>query len=277
MERSHVPLHKWLLATHLMAASKKGMSAKQSSRMLGVTYKTAWFLCHRIREAMDGANDTGPLGGPGKVVESDEAFVGGTKKRRLSGKVAPMKKVMTLVERDGRTFLDPEVPQHMRATLVANVHRSSTLMADDARVYWSIGRELAAHGATLDADREFARPGGVHSNTAENFFSILKRGVIGTYHHWSPIHMHRYLAEFDMRYSTKKMTDGERAGLSSKEWSVAALPIGGLVNSQPNFLALALIGQRRKRWTRMRGSAAAVPRSFMHRRCECRRLSHHAN
>src|SRR5947209_366030 len=91
MERSHVPLHKCLLATHLMAASKKGMSAKQMERMLGVTYKTAWFLCHRIREAMDGANDTGPLGGPGKTVESDEAFVGGFKHKRLSGKVAPKK------------------------------------------------------------------------------------------------------------------------------------------------------------------------------------------
>jgi hypothetical protein len=108
MERSHVPLHKWLLATHLMAASKKGMSAKQIERMLGVTYKTAWFLCHRIREAMDGANDTGPLGGPGKVIESDEAFVGGFKKKRLSGKVAPKKKVVTLVERRSRPF----VPHH---------------------------------------------------------------------------------------------------------------------------------------------------------------------
>src|SRR3954447_20998924 len=100
MERSHVPLHKWLLATHLMAASKKGMSAKQIERMLGVTYKTAWFLCHRIREAMQ--DDGSPLGGPGKVVESDEAFVGGKKKNRLSGQVPPMKKVVCLVERDGR-------------------------------------------------------------------------------------------------------------------------------------------------------------------------------
>jgi transposase-like protein len=219
MERSHIPLHKWLLATHLMAASKKGMSALQMSRMLGVTYKSAWFLCHRIREAMNGANDTGPLGGPGKVVESDEAFVGGKKKRRLSGKVAPMKKVMTLVERDGRARSFHIANLHgnnMRAALVTNVHRSSTLMTDDARVYWSIGREFAAHGTTLHAAREFARPGGVHSNNAENFFSILKRGVIGTYHHWSPIHMHRYLAEFDMRYSTKSVTDGERAALILK-------------------------------------------------------------
>src|SRR5437870_12238748 len=96
MERSHVPLHKWLLATHLMAASKKGMSALQISRMLGVTYKTAWFLCHRIREAMDGANDTGPLGGEGKTVEADEAYVGGRQKNRGYRKVAPKKMVVSL-------------------------------------------------------------------------------------------------------------------------------------------------------------------------------------
>jgi transposase-like protein len=214
MERSHVPLHKWLLATHLMAASKKGMSAKQMERMLGVTYKTAWFLCHRIREAMDGANDTGPLGGPGKVIESDEAFVGGFKKKRLSGKVAPKKKVVTLVERGGRarsfhiTHIDHT---NIRAALVTNAHRSSILMTDDARFYNNIGREFAAHGTTLHSNREFSRGNGQHSNTAENFFSILKRGVVGTYHHMSATHMHRYLAEFDMRYSTKDKSDGDRA------------------------------------------------------------------
>jgi transposase-like protein len=215
MERSHVPLHKWLLATHLMAASKKGMSAKQMERMLGVTYKTAWFLCHRIREAMDEANNPhDPLGGEGKVVESDEAFVGGIKKKRLSGKVAPKKKIMTLVERGGRarsfhvTHIDHT---NVRAALVTNVHRSSTLMTDDARWYVNVGREFAKHGSTLHANREFSRGDGHHSNTAENFFSIFKRGVVGIYHHMSATHMHRYLAEFDLRYSTKTMTDGDRA------------------------------------------------------------------
>lgn len=219
MERSHIPLHKWLLATHLMAASKKGMSASQMARMLGVTYKSAWFLCHRIREAMDNATGTGPLGGPGKVVESDEAFIGGKKKRRLSGKVAPMKKVVTLVERGGqaRSFHVANIHANtVRGAIVTNVDRQSTLMTDDARVYWSLGREFAGHETTLHANREFARPGGIHSNNAENFFSILKRGVIGTYHHWSECHLHRYLAEFDMRYSTKDRTDGERANVILK-------------------------------------------------------------
>jgi transposase-like protein len=213
MERSHVPLHKWLLATHLMAASKKGMSAKQMERMLGVTYKTAWFLCHRIREAMDGANDTGPLGGPGKVVESDEAFVGGKQSRRAYRKVAPKKKVVALVERNGRARSFHVANIHantVRSALVTHVHRASTLMTDDANIYREVGREFSRHGHILHASRHYAE-GDIHSNTAENFFSILKRGVIGTYHHWSAAHMHRYLAEFDMRYSTKNNTDGERA------------------------------------------------------------------
>jgi len=211
-ERSKIPLNKWLLCNHLLCAGKKGVSAHQIHRMLGITYKTAWFMCHRLREAMK--DDGSPLGGPGKIVESDEAFVGAKKKKRLSGKVRPMKKVVTLVERDGRARSFHIANLHannIRAALVTNVHRSSTLMTDDARAYWSIGREFAKHGTTLHAAREFARPGGIHSNTAENFFSILKRGVVGTYHHWSPAHMHRYLAEFDFRYSFKDISDRERA------------------------------------------------------------------
>jgi transposase-like protein len=211
-ERSKIPLNKWLLCNHLLCAGKKGISAHQIHRMLGVTYKTAWFMCHRIREAMK--DDGSPLGGPGKVVESDEAFVGAKKKKRLSGKVRPMKKVVTLVERGGRArsfFVANLHAGNIRAALVTNVHRTSTLMTDDARMYWSIGREFAAHGTVLHAAREFSRGDGHHSNTAENFFSILKRGVVGTYHHWSPAHMHRYLAEFDFRYSTKDVSDRERA------------------------------------------------------------------
>src|SRR5690349_14839081 len=214
-ERSKIALNKWLLCNHLLCAGKKGMSAHQIHRMLGVTYKTAWFMCHRIREAMK--DDGSPLGGKGKVVESDEAFVGGSARKRLGGKVAPMKKVMTLVERDGRarSFHVANLNHNnIRGAIVTNVDRRSKLMTDDARVYWPIGREFAGHGTTLHANREFARPGGVHSNTAENFFSILKRGVVGTYHHWSPAHLHRYLAEFDFRYSTKHLTDVERTAIA---------------------------------------------------------------
>jgi transposase-like protein len=211
-ERSKISLNKWMLATYLLASSKKGFSAHQLHRTLGVTYKTAWFMMHRIREAMK--DDGSPLGGPGMVVESDEAFVGGSARKRLGGKVAKAKKVVTLVERDGRARSFHVANIHsgnIRAALVTNVDRSSTLMTDDARMYWAIGREFAGHGTTLHSNKEFARPGGIHSNTAENFFSILKRGVIGTYHHWSAAHFHRYLAEFDFRYSTKDATDKERS------------------------------------------------------------------
>src|SRR3954447_21240477 len=210
-ERSKIALNKWLLCNHLLVSSKKGISAHQIHRMLGVTYKTAWFMCHRLRLAMK--DDGTPLGGPGKVVESDEAFVGGSAKKRLGGKVAPMKKVVSLVERGGRarSFHVANIhANNVRAALVTNIDRRSTLMTDDARMYWPIGREFAAHGTVLHAAREFSRGDGHHSNTAENFFSILKRGVIGTYHHWSPAHLHRYLAEFDFRYSTRNISDTER-------------------------------------------------------------------
>ena len=215
MEDSKIPLTKWLMAYALINGSKKGISAHQLHRQLDITYKSAWFLAHRIRETM--ADDGSPLGGPGKVIESDEAFVGGFKKKRLSGKVAPKKKIVTLVERGGkaRSFHITHIDHtNIRAALVTNAHRSSVLMTDDARFYNNIGREFAGHGTTLHSNREFSRGDGHHSNTAENYFSILKRGVIGTYHHWSATHIHRYLAEFDFRYSTKNITDAERTAIA---------------------------------------------------------------
>jgi transposase-like protein len=216
-ERSKIALNKWLLCNHLLCAGKKGMSAHQIHRMLGVTYKTAWFMCHRIRAAMK--DDGSPLGGPGKIVEADEAFVGGKMGNRLSKKVAKSKKVVSLVERGGgraRSFHVANIhANNVRSALVTNIDRTSTLMTDEARIYWSVGREFARHGHVLHANRQYAK-GDVHSNSAENFFSILKRGVIGTYHHWSAQHLHRYLAEFDFRYSTKDTSDRERADISLK-------------------------------------------------------------
>lgn len=215
MEDSKIPLTKWLMAYALINGSKKGFSAHQLHRSLGITYKSAWFLAHRIRETM--TDDGSPLGGPDMVIESDEAFVGGFKKKRLSGKVAPKKKIVTLIERGGRarsfhiTHIDHT---NIRAALVTNAHRSSHLRTDDARFYNNIGKEFASHETTLHSNREFSRGDGNHSNTAENFFSILKRGVVGTYHHWSATHIHRYLAEFDFRYSTKKITDAERTEIA---------------------------------------------------------------
>ncbi|MEG3155826.1 IS1595 family transposase [Sphingomonas sp. RB1R13] len=220
MERSHVPLHKWLLATHLMAASKKGMSAKQMERMLGVTYKTAWFLCHRIREAMDGATGNSPLGGGNKVVEADETFVGGKARNRAYRAPNPKKAVVALVEREGqvRSFHVANVTaKQLRGLIVTNVDRASHLMTDESMVYTRVGREFAGHSTVVHSANEYVRMGGfTHSNTAENFFSIFKRGVIGTYHHMSEAHLGRYCREFDLRYNTRTMTDGERASVILK-------------------------------------------------------------
>lgn len=215
MERSHVPLHKWLLATHIMAASKKGMSAAQMGRMIGVTYKTAWFLCHRIREAMEGAAPTGPLGGGSGVVEADETYVGGKAKNRATRKPAKKKAVVALVEREGhaRSFHVANVnAKTVRNLIVTNVDRSAHLMTDEAPVYTQVGREMHKHYSVNHSAKEYVTYGGFkHSNTAENFFSIFKRGVIGTYHHMSEAHLGRYCAEFDLRYNTRDMTDAERA------------------------------------------------------------------
>lgn len=211
-ERSKISLNKWLLATFLLSSSKKGMSAHQLHRMLGVTYKTAWFMMHRIRESMKPSNPA-PLGGADKFVEVDETFVGGKKGNRASRKVAKRKTVLSLVERGGnvRSFSIAKIHGNtIRDAIVTSIHRSSHLMSDDARFYWGIGREFASHGTTLHNLRQFA-VGEKHSNTAENFFSIFKRGVIGTYHQLSEAHMHRYCAEFDFRYNHREISDFERS------------------------------------------------------------------
>jgi transposase-like protein len=232
MERSHVPLHKWLLAFYLMASSKKGMSAKQMERMLGVTYKTAWFLCHRVREATDGAADDGPLGGPDTVVEADETYVGGKAKNRATRKPAAKKAVVALVERDGhvRSFHVANVTaKNVRDLLVTNVDRKSTLMTDESHVYTTVGREFNGHHAVNHSAGEYVAMGGFkHSNTAENFFSIFKRGVIGTYHHMSEAHLARYCAEFDFRYNT-------RAGLGVDDAERAAIALKGAVGKRLTY------------------------------------------
>ena len=216
-ERSKIPLNKWLLATFLLASSKKGMSAHQLHRMMGVTYKTAWFMCHRIREAMKASPD-GPLGGPNTVVEADETYVGGKAKNRATRKPAAKKAVVALVERDGnvRSFHVANVnAKHLRALIVTNVDRASHLMTDESMVYTTVGREFAGHSVVNHSARQYVTHGGFkHSNTAENFFSIFKRGIIGTYHHMSEAHLARYASEFDFRYNTRKISDRQRSDLA---------------------------------------------------------------
>ena len=224
-ERSKIPLHKWLLCNHLLCASKKGISAKQIERMLGVTYKTAWFMCHRIREAMK-PTDPDPLGGMGKIVEADETFVGGKEgnkhasKRKNYGRGPTGKAaVVSLVERGGhvRSFYVANVTGPvLRAVLVENASRDSVLITDEHSGYLTVGKEYRTHASVAHSRGEYVRDKIIHSNTAENFFSIFKRGVIGTYHHLSKAHLARYTAEFDFRYNTRKDNDFERSDLCLK-------------------------------------------------------------
>jgi transposase-like protein len=228
MERSHIPLHKWLMAMMLMSSSKKGISAHQLHRMLGITYKSAWFLCHRIREAMGdpAPNETGgPLGGEGKIVEADETVVGGRSKNRAYRDPAPKKAVFTLVERDGRarSFHVANVTAKTLGPIVRkNTSRKSTLNTDEAAPYVKMGREFAAHHAVDHSRSEYSyklEGRTITTNNAENYFSILKRGIMGTYHSVSEAHLSRYLAEFDFRYSNRSklgIEDAERAALALK-------------------------------------------------------------
>jgi transposase-like protein len=212
-ERSKVPLNKWLAVTHLMMASKKGMSALQISRMIDLPYKTAWFLCHRIRESL---RDTSlpPIGGANKVVEADETYVGGKAKNRAFKEPAPKKAVLSLVERGGhvRSFHVANVTAKTVKPIIAkNVKLASMLMTDESTIYPKIGEEFANHGTVNHSASEYVRLGGyLHTNTIENFFSIFKRGIIGSFHHVSEAHLHRYLGEFDYRYNTRTESDFER-------------------------------------------------------------------
>jgi len=217
-ERSHIGLAKWMLGFRLMASSKKGVAALQLSRSLDITYKSAWFMAHRIREAMNIAPE-GPLGGEGKTVEADETYVGGKEGNKHASKRKPRdlawdqkQKVVVLVERDGsaRSFHVANVTaKTIRKVLVTNVSRKSDLRTDGSNIYLGVGSEFASHKWTDHARGEYVRPGGVHSNSAESYFAILKRGVMGTYHSISEAHMHRYLAEFDFRYSTRIAVGGD--------------------------------------------------------------------
>jgi transposase-like protein len=220
MERSKIPLSKWLLAMHLMGASKKGMSALQLQRMLGVTYKSAWFLCHRIREAMSPINPT-PIGGSNKVVESDETVLGGKKKNRAYAKKEPKKHtVLALVDRDGMSYsfhIANVTAKTLRATIVTVADRNSHLMTDELVSYAPVGREFAGHGTVNHSADEYARLGGfIHVNTAECRFSLMKRAVFGAHHSVSEAHLPRYLAEWDFKFNTRKISDGERAALIAK-------------------------------------------------------------
>jgi transposase-like protein len=212
MERSHAKLTQWAMAFWLAASSKKGFSAHQLHRALGCEYNTAWFLHHRIMEAMRrGGLDLPPLGGEGKIVEADETYFGNVEVPRTtttdgrpfikSGKAANKRPIVALVERHGRvrTFHVEHADKPTVSKIVAdNVARESRLHTDESRLYPDIGKEFAAHERVTHSHKEYVR-GDIHTNSAEGYFSIFKRGMRGVYQHCAEKHLHRYLAELDFR------------------------------------------------------------------------------
>jgi transposase-like protein len=233
MERSHIALHKWVLAFHLLCSSKKGMSAHQLHRTLGITYRSAWFMAHRIRECMR-AGGLAPLGGEGKVVEADETYYGEipeAKRPKLKTTGRPFsanpqgpkhkRAIIALVERGGsvRSFHIPGAYAESVVKVVQdNIARESRLHTDESALYHRVGKEFATHETVKHADKEYAR-GDVTTNTVEGYFSIFKRGMRGNYQHCSEKHLHRYLAEFDFRFNHRVklgFNDRDRAAIAVK-------------------------------------------------------------
>jgi transposase-like protein len=232
MESSHIKLHKWLLAFYLVSSSKKGVSAHQLHRSLGLTYKSARFMAHRVRHAMKTGGLTEPMGGAGQIVEADETYYGkvDSPRPRSRGRIpTPTKKgrsgpadkraIVALVERGGlvRTF-HPAVADGASVGIVAeNVAKESRLHTDESRLYIKAGREFARHESVKYSMKEYVR-GDVHTNSAEGYFSIFKRGMTGIYQHCAEKDLHRYLAEYDFRYNYRM-----RLGFNDMDRTIAAI------------------------------------------------------
>jgi transposase-like protein len=217
MERSHIPLSKWLLAAQLMASNKKSMSAHQLHRMLDTSYESAWFLFHRLREAANDIDGSDPIGGKGKIIEADESYIGGKARNKAFGPPPKKMAVFTLVEREGEArsrHIANVDSKTLREAIVTQASRKSYLMTDEALVYERLGREFAGHGTVNHSADEYVRTGGFHhTNTVESFFALLKRAVYGQFHHVSEAQLHRYLAEADFKYNTRSEDDPVRADM----------------------------------------------------------------
>ena len=204
-ESSHIKLHIWLQAAYLMCSSKKGISSNQLARTLGLTVKSAWFMSHRLREAMK-AGTMPPMGGAGATVEIDETFIGNKKDKAPKARgYAHKHAVMTLVQRGGsaRSFhVDGTSAAHLLPIIKANVLPGTSVMTDEAGQYAHLNKHFAAHGFTSHGKGEYV-VGDVHTNTVEGFYSVFKRGMKGVYQHCGEKHLHRYVTEFDFRYNNR--------------------------------------------------------------------------
>ena len=241
-EHIRLPLHKALQAVYLMSCSKKGVSAHQLHRTLEITYKSAWFLAHRIREAMR-SGSLAPMGGSGVIVEADETFIGHTKGGVFSSAYHHKMKVLSLIDRatgEVRSAVIRRIDaDSIMPVVLANVSRESTIMTDEATVYRPVKRYFAAHGTTAHKHGVYVSRDNdaVHSNTVEGYFSIFKRGMRGIYQHCGEQHLHRYLAEFDFRYSNREAlgcNDSDRANTA-----LAGIVGKRLTYARPNSIAQA--------------------------------------
>jgi transposase-like protein len=216
-EDSHIKLNKWLIAVYLMCASKKGMSAHQLHRMLGITYKTAWFMFHRLRFAVTQTKFGGKLGGPGKVVETDDTWIGGKNRGQGKGKGWQNKShVFSILERGGNVRsmkMGSVTASNLKTALREHVDTNTRLMTDSASVFHWPSKEFASHEKVDHSAGEYVR-GDVTTNGVEGYFALLKRGVHGTYHHISKQHLGQYLGEFDFRFNNRKMDDGPRTDIA---------------------------------------------------------------
>lgn len=219
LEDSHLPIRTWLMAFAILCSAKKGVSALQLQRQLGLgSYKTAWHLCHRIRHAMSKEPLAGLLGEGGGIVEADECYVGGKPRKGAApskgGRSTQRKTpVVALVQRDGhaRSFVAKDAKaKTLRQIVGENVDRSATLMTDEWRPYIGVGKEFARHERVSHGTGEYARRDGSHVNTAESYFALLQRGIIGSFHHVSPHHLGRYCDEFSFRWNHRQIGDSER-------------------------------------------------------------------
>ena len=216
-EHGRIPLHKMLQAVYLLCCSKKGCSSHQLHRILGITYKAAWFLSHRIREAMRDGSLT-PIGGSGKIVEADETFFVNKKGFDKRSGIGRKMVVVSLVERGGplrSTILDSVSRPDIDRIVKQNVNRESRFMTDEAAYYKTIGKGFAEHGSVNHSAGEYGR-GDVHVNTLEGYYSIFKRGMRGVYQHCGEKHLHRYVAEFDFRYNNRSALGVEDAARATK-------------------------------------------------------------
>ena len=215
MEKSHIKLHKWMMGFYLMSSSKKGISAHQLHRALGIKYQSAWFMAHRLREAMRDGGMLPPLGGNGGIVEADETYFGPVEEARPRNKYLPpvtkggrsgpanKRAIVSLVERGGnvRSFHVAVADGETVTKIVSdNIDRESRLHTDESKLYKKVGHGFSGHETVRHTAREYAR-GDVHTNSVEGYFSIFKRGMRGIYQHCREKHLHRYLAEYDFRYN----------------------------------------------------------------------------